>query len=142
MDKGRATSFLTDLLEFNIKIVGIAFRICHDLGPIQCDNVVGDDLYRLVLKIGIIDAKVTIEPSDLASNELARDEALDKNHVNIVYDDIKYPCLLFDFLFNQDTLLILACKDGRDIACMIFCMVQRSIRRCAAGQGRGRTKEG
>ena len=100
--------------------------------------MVRDDLHRLILKIGIIDAKVTVEPSDLASDELTRDEALDKNNVNIVDSDVMYPYLLSDFLFNQGALLILACKDGRDIACMITCTVQESIRWCAAGQRRGR----
>jgi hypothetical protein len=86
MDKRCSTTVLVDLFEIDNEIGWIAFCVCNDLGPKQCDNVVGDNLYSFVLKISIVDTKVIVEPSDLARNELARDEALDKNNVNTVDD--------------------------------------------------------
>jgi hypothetical protein len=123
MDKRCSTTVLVDLLELDNEITWITFCVCNDLGTKQCDNVVGDNLYTFVLKISIIDTKVIVEPSDLASNELARDEALDKNNVNSVDDCAVYACLLSDFLLNHGPLLILSAKDEPGVACMILCMV-------------------
>ncbi len=124
MDKRCSTTVLVDLLELDNEIAWITFCVCNNLGAKQCDNVVRDTLYSFVLKISIIYAKVIVEPSDLASNELARDEALDKNNVNTVDDCAMYACLLSDFLLNDSTLFIFSAKDEPGVACMTLCMVQ------------------
>lgn len=141
MDKRCSTTVLIDLFEIDNEIGWIAFCVCNDLGPKQCDNVVGDNLHSFVLKISIVDTKVIVKPSDLASNELARDEALDKNNVNTVADCTMNACLLSDFLLNHNTLFILSAKDEAGVACMILWMVYQSVRSCAAAQGWGRARE-
>ena len=77
MNKSCAAPILVDFLKVDYQFAWIMFRICHDLGTEQCDNMIRNDLGRFILEVGIIDTKTTIEPVNLARDEFARDEALD-----------------------------------------------------------------
>ena len=78
MDKSRTSPVLVDLLEIDNELAGVVLRVSEDLGAEERDNVVGDDLDRLGLEVGVVDAEVSVEPVDLVGYEFTGDKALNK----------------------------------------------------------------
>jgi hypothetical protein len=53
--------------------------ISEDLSAKEGNDMVRDDLDRLIPKVGVIDAKVGIKPLNFVRDELARYESLRRN---------------------------------------------------------------
>jgi hypothetical protein len=53
--------------------------ISENLSAKEGDDMVRDDLDRLIPEVGVIDAKVGIKPLNFVRDELARDESLRRN---------------------------------------------------------------
>ena len=81
VDERRAISVLIDLLEVYHKLRRVVFGVREHLGAEEGDDVVRDDLDGLGLEIGIVDAKMAVEPVDLVRDELAGNEALKMERV-------------------------------------------------------------
>ena len=81
VDERRAISVLIDLLEVDHELRGVVFGVREYLGAEEGDNMVRDDLDGLGLEIGIVDAKMAVEPVDLVRDELAGNEALKMERV-------------------------------------------------------------
>lgn len=76
MDERRA--LLVDFLEIDDELAGIMLGVRQDLRTKERDDVIRDDISGLVLKVGVVDAEVGVEPVDLVSYELARNKPLRK----------------------------------------------------------------
>jgi hypothetical protein len=48
----------------------------EDFGAKEGEDVICDDVDRLIAKVCVVDAEVGVEPLDFVRNELTRDEAL------------------------------------------------------------------
>ena len=65
MDKGCAFTVVVDMFEIDYELGGVVLGVCKDLGPVERNDEVGDDLNRLRGEVCIVDAEVCIEPSHL-----------------------------------------------------------------------------
>lgn len=74
MNESRA--ILVDLLEIDHEFAGVVLGICEDFRTKKRDDVIGNDLHRLGLEVGIVDAEVGVEPVHLVHDKFARNEAL------------------------------------------------------------------
>ena len=77
MDKGRAIAVLVDALEIDDELAWIVLGVGHDLRREEGNNMVRNDLAGFALEVRVVDAKVCVEPIDLASDEFAGNKALD-----------------------------------------------------------------
>ena len=78
MDERGTVPALIDLLEVDHQLRRVVFGVCKHLGAEECDNMVGNDLYRLCLKVIVVDAEVGVEPINFVRDQLAGDETLIK----------------------------------------------------------------
>lgn len=78
MDKGRAVATFIDPLEINDKSGRIMLGVRHYLCAEKGKDMIRDDFMGFILEVCIIDAEVGVEPVDLASDEFARNKALEK----------------------------------------------------------------
>jgi len=76
MNERRAVALLVELLQVNNELSRIMFRICHNLGSKQGNDMVRDDLARFILEVGVVNAEVGVKPVDFACDKLAGNEAL------------------------------------------------------------------
>ena len=76
MDEGRALAVLVDVLEIDDELGRVVFRVREDLGAVERDDVVGDDLDVLGREVVVVDAEVGVKPVHLVCDEFAGDEAL------------------------------------------------------------------
>ena len=76
MDKGCAFTIVVDVLEIDYELGGVVLGVCKDLGSVERNDVVGDDLNRLRGEVCIVDAQMGIEPINFICNKLARNETL------------------------------------------------------------------
>jgi hypothetical protein len=74
MDERRA--LLVDFLKVNDKLARIMLGVRQDLRTEQSDDVIRNDASGLVLEVGVVNTEVSVEPVDLAGDELARNKAL------------------------------------------------------------------
>ena len=75
------TAIIIDLLELDKQLRRVVFGVREHLGAEEGDNMVRDDLDGLGLEIGIVDAKMAVEPVDLVRDELTGNEALKMERV-------------------------------------------------------------
>lgn len=68
MDEGGSIALLVNFLEVDDKTFRIVLGVRQNLRAEQGNDVIGDDTPGFVLEIGIVDAKVGVEPVDLACN--------------------------------------------------------------------------
>ena len=76
MDKGRALAALVDLLEIDDELARVMLGEREDLGAEEGEDVVRDDLVRLVREVRVVNAEVRVEPLDFVRDEVRWDEAL------------------------------------------------------------------
>lgn len=82
MDKGRAVATFIDPLEINDKSGRIMLGVRHYLCAEKGKDMIRDDFMGFILEVCIIDAEVGVEPVDLASDEFARNKALEKGKIS------------------------------------------------------------
>lgn len=87
MDESRALALFVYSLEVDDKAARIMLGEREDLGAKEGHNVVGDDVARLRLEVGVVDAQAVVEPVHLVGDKFAGDEALDHNEISIGGDD-------------------------------------------------------
>ena len=81
VDEGGALARVVDPLKVDDERARVVLGVSEDLGAEEGDDVVRDDLDGLGLEIGIVDAKMAVEPVDLVRDELAGNEALKMERV-------------------------------------------------------------
>ena len=69
------------IFELDDKFGWIKLSICQHFGAKEGDNMVRDDLDRLIPEVGAIDTEVRIEPLDLIRYELVGNETLEEEQV-------------------------------------------------------------
>jgi hypothetical protein len=67
-----------DLFEVDHEFGWIMLGICQYFGAKEGDDVVRDDLDRLVPEVGVIDTEVRVKPLDLIRYELVGNETLEE----------------------------------------------------------------
>lgn len=81
MNERRALALLVYPLEVDNKAARIMLREREDLGAKEGHDVVGDDVVRFGLEVGVVDAEAVVEPVDFVGDEVAGDEALDDGEI-------------------------------------------------------------
>jgi hypothetical protein len=76
VDKSRSISFLVDLLEVDDELIEVVLGVGEHLGTKERDDVIRYNRGRFVLKVGVIDAKLRVEPVDFIYDQLARNKTL------------------------------------------------------------------
>jgi hypothetical protein len=76
VDESRPISFLVNPLEVDDELVEIVLSIGKYLGTKERDDVIRYYRRRFILKVGVIDTELRIEPVDFVCNQLARNETL------------------------------------------------------------------
>lgn len=64
-----------DLLEVDHELLWVVLGESKELCRVECEHVVGDDLWGLGQEVGVVDAEVVVEPVDLTVDELGGEEA-------------------------------------------------------------------
>lgn len=67
MDKSRTISFFVDLLEVDDEFIEVMLRVGENFCTKKGEYVVRYHRWRFILKVGIINAKLRVEPVDFAS---------------------------------------------------------------------------
>ena len=76
MNESRALALRINGLKVNHELGRIVLGVCEYFGAVKGNDMIRDDLHSLRGEVSVVDAKVTVEPVDLVSNEFAGDEAL------------------------------------------------------------------
>lgn len=76
MDKSRPISFLVDLLKVDDELIEVVLSVGEHLGAKERDDVIRYNRGRFVLKVGVIDAELRVEPVDFVYDQFARNETL------------------------------------------------------------------
>ena len=81
MDERCALALFVYPLEVDNEAARIMLGEGEDLGAEEGHDVVGDDVVRFGLEVGVVDAEAVVEPVDLVGDEFAGDKALDDNEI-------------------------------------------------------------
>jgi DNA polymerase II large subunit len=65
VDERCSISIFVDLLEVNDELIKVVLRECKNLGTKERDDVIRYHRGRFILKVGIIDTELRVEPVDL-----------------------------------------------------------------------------
>lgn len=76
MDKRGSIALSVDLLEVYDQFRWIVLGICEDFCAKEGDDMIGNDLDRLITEVGVIDSEVCIKPLHFVWDEFTRDEPL------------------------------------------------------------------
>lgn len=76
VDKGGAISLAVDPLEIDDQLGRVMLSICEYFRAKEGNDMIRDDLDRLVTEVCVVDSEVSIEPLDFVHNELPGDESL------------------------------------------------------------------
>ena len=68
-------AFRRDLLQIDHQLLRIMLRIRQELGGVEGEDVIGNDVGFFAEEVGVVDPKVIIKPVDLTRDEFLRDEA-------------------------------------------------------------------
>lgn len=91
MNECRPLSLVVNSLQINDKVGRIALGIRYDFRSEEGYDMVGYDLTRFLLEIGVVDAEVEVEPVNFACNEIAGYKALERGStVNVDEGDIEW----------------------------------------------------
>ncbi len=94
MDERCPIAILIYPFEIDDELARIVFRICQNFcpterwlsfGTMRCkkgdlqesDDMITDDFPRFVVKVGVVDAEVGVEPVDFVGDQLLRNKALE-----------------------------------------------------------------
>jgi hypothetical protein len=80
VNKSCSISILVDLLEVDDELIEVVLRECNNLGTKERDDVIRYHRGGFILKVGIINAELKVEPVNLVLDQLARNESLSSSH--------------------------------------------------------------
>jgi glycine cleavage system aminomethyltransferase T len=84
-------SLVVNSLQINDKFSRIALGVRYDFRSEEGYNMVGYDLTRFLLEIGVVDAEVEVKPVNFARNEIVGYKALERRStVNVDERDIEW----------------------------------------------------
>jgi hypothetical protein len=76
VNESRSISFLVNLLKVDDELIEVVLGVGEHLSTEECDNMIRYYRWRFILKVGVIDAEVRVEPVDFVCDKLARNETL------------------------------------------------------------------
>ena len=76
MDEGGTRAISIYLLKFDEELGGVMLCVCKNLCTVKRDDMVRDDVDRLILEVGVVDAKIVVEPLYFVRDEVTWNESL------------------------------------------------------------------
>jgi hypothetical protein len=95
VNKRGAISLGVDLFEVDDEFGWIMLGICQYFGAKEGDNMVRDDLDRLVPEVGVIDTEVCVKPLNLVHYERVGNETLEAKDELLFCLDMRAAALAF-----------------------------------------------
>lgn len=78
VNESRTVALRINSLKVDHKLGRIVLGVRKYFSAVECNDMIRDDLHSLGGKVGIVDAKVTVEPVDLVGYEFTRNKTLDE----------------------------------------------------------------
>lgn len=82
IDKCGAISFGVDLFQVDDQLGWVVLSISEYFRAVEGDDMIGDDLDRLITEVRIVDTEVSIEPLNLMGDQLTGDKPLSVREVS------------------------------------------------------------
>lgn len=81
VNESRTFALRIDSLEVDYEFGRIVLGVGEHLSAVECNDMIRDDLHGLGGEVGVVDAKVSVEPIDFVGYEFTGDETLDRKIV-------------------------------------------------------------